>query len=107
MASKQFPSFKAFYPYYLSEHSDPRCRRLHYIGTSMVLILLLYAVVAQQWALLLWIPLLGYGPAWIGHFFFENNKPATFQHPLYSLMGDFVMLWQALTGQLEIDHDEQ
>lgn len=107
MASQQFSSFRAFYPYYLSEHRDLRCRRLHYFGTSLVLLLTLYSVATQQWMLLLLVPLLGYGPAWVGHFFFEHNKPATFQHPLYSLMGDFVMLWDALTGRLEVPKNEQ
>lgn len=107
MTSQAFSSFRAFYPYYLSEHRDPRCRRLHYFGSSLVLLLSLYAVFTQQWTLLLWIPLVGYGPAWVGHFFFEHNKPATFKNPLYSLAGDFVMLWQALTGRLEIHDNEQ
>lgn len=49
---------------------------------------------------LLWaVPLIGYGSAWVGHFFFEHNRPATFKHPLYSLAGDYRMWWEVLSGQ--------
>lgn len=91
----RFSSFKAFYPYYLKEHTDKRCRLLHYIGSTLVLAVLLYSLVMQHYALLLALPVIGYGFAWLGHFIFEKNKPATFQHPWYSLMGDWVMYGQA------------
>jgi len=98
---KQFNSFKEFYPFYLSEHSSNVSRRLHYIGSLSVLGMLAYALASQQFYLLLWLPLLGYGPAWIGHFFFEKNRPATFKHPLYSFMGDWVMLKDGLLGRIK------
>ncbi|MEM9531309.1 MAG: DUF962 domain-containing protein [Pseudomonadota bacterium] len=84
-------SFREFYPYYLTEHRDSVCRRLHFVGTSLVIGLVVYAVVTGQWLWLLAVPLAGYGFAWIGHFFFEKNRPATFQYPFYSLAADFVM----------------
>ena len=90
----------SFYPYYLSEHQDDSCRRLHYAGSSLVIALLLYVLFSQNWLWLLAVPLAGYGFAWVGHFFFEHNKPATFRYPLYSLMGDWVMLRDALTGRI-------
>jgi hypothetical protein len=96
---KRFSSFAEFYPYYLEEHSNPVCRRLHYVGSVLVLVLLAYVLATRQWLLLLALPLVGYGFAWVGHFVFEKNRPATFKHPLYSFMGDWVMLKDALVGR--------
>ena len=98
--SPSFSTFAEFYPYYLSEHQDDACRRLHYAGSSLVILLLLYVLFSQNWLWLLAVPLAGYGFAWGGHFFFEHNKPATFRYPLYSLMGDWVMLRDAMTGRI-------
>jgi len=98
---KQFKSFKEFYPFYLTEHSNKTSRRLHYIGSSSVLVMLGYAISTQQLALLTLLPLMGYGPAWIGHFFFQKNKPATFKYPLYSFMGDWMMLKDGLLGRIK------
>lgn len=98
--ARQFRSFAEFYPYYLEEHSNPVCRRLHYLGSLLVLALLAYSIATQQWLFLLALPLVGYGFAWIGHFVFEKNRPATFKHPLYSFMGDWVMLRDGLTGRI-------
>ncbi|MDX3774499.1 DUF962 domain-containing protein [Chromatiaceae bacterium AAb-1] len=98
---QKFDSFSAFYPYYLAEHRHPVCRALHYIGSSLVILVLCYVLFSQKWQLLWVLPVLGYGFAWVGHFFFEHNKPATFQYPLYSLAADWVMLKDFLTGQLD------
>lgn len=97
----RYASFREFYPYYLSEHRDPTCRRLHFVG-SLLIVVLIVAVIAgvlSPWWLLA-IPLIGYGFAWVGHFFFEHNRPATFTYPLYSLIGDWVMFKDILTGKL-------
>lgn len=99
-SNERFSSFAEFYPYYLQEHSNDTCRRLHYIGSLLVLSILAYALSQQQWHLLWLMPVAGYGFAWIGHFVFEKNKPATFKYPLYSLLGDWVMLKDALTGRI-------
>ena len=96
----RFNSFAEFYPYYLQEHSNDVCRRLHYVGSLLVLSILGYTLFSQQWLWLLAIPLAGYGFAWVGHFMFEKNKPATFKYPLYSFMGDWVMLKDAFTGRI-------
>ena len=98
--TERYQNFAEFYPYYLQEHSNPVCRRLHYAGSLLVLTVLAYALLSQQWLWLLAMPLTGYGFAWIGHFVFEKNRPATFQYPLYSLMGDWVMLKDAFTGRI-------
>lgn len=99
-AAPPFASFAEFYPFYLGEHSKRTCRRLHFVGTSLVLSTLLLAVTTGQYALLWLIPVFGYGFAWAGHFFVEKNRPATFKAPLYSLMGDFVMYKDMLTGRI-------
>ena len=98
--AETFRSFGEFYPYYLSEHRDTTCRRLHFVGTGLVIGLLVWAIVSAQPALLWLLPVVGYGFAWVGHFFFEKNKPATFKHPFYSLIGDFVMFRDILTGRI-------
>ncbi len=99
--AQKFNSFSDFYPYYLSEHSNVTCRRLHVIGSALVIMVAVAAIVGQNWLLLWLLPIIGYGFAWVGHFFFEHNKPATFKHPLYSLAGDWVMFWQVITGKIK------
>ncbi|WP_425928552.1 Mpo1-like protein [Pseudomonas sp. NyZ201] len=97
---RRFDNFAQFYPYYLNEHANSACRRLHFIGTTLVIALLAYTIGSGTWVLLLAVPFAGYGFAWIGHFFFEKNRPATFQHPFYSLLGDFVMYRDMLRGKV-------
>ncbi|QQR98339.1 MAG: DUF962 domain-containing protein [Sphingobacteriales bacterium] len=99
---KRYQTLKEFYPYYLTEHSDATCRVLHYIGTSLVIGMLIFAIVSPAWWKFALLPILGYGFAWLGHFKFEKNKPATFQYPLYSLSSDFIMLYHFLTGQIDV-----
>ncbi|MDI1349901.1 DUF962 domain-containing protein [Aquabacterium sp.] len=96
----RYTTFRDFYPFYLSQHQDRTCRRLHVVGSLTVLSLLAYAVGTQQWQALWALPVVGYGFAWVGHFRFERNRPATFTYPFYSLMGDWVMFWQTITGRL-------
>lgn len=102
----EFRSFAAFYPFYLSQHMHPVCRRLHFVGSTLVIAIALTATVTGQWILLLAMPLAGYGFAWAGHFFFEKNRPATFSHPFYSLIGDWVMFFQWLTGKLKLQRSD-
>jgi hypothetical protein len=100
MSTQRFASFHDFYPYYLREHSSRASRRLHVIGTALAIVLLIVALVTRTWNLLWVVPLAGYLFAWVGHFVFEKNRPATFRHPIYSLRGDFTMLRDVLTGKL-------
>jgi hypothetical protein len=100
MAGVNYGSFREFYPFYLTEHSRAGTRRLHFTGTLLVLLTLAYSVVTQRWAFLALVPLFGYGLAWIGHFAVERNRPATFQHPLYSLAGDFRMFADMIRGRV-------
>ena len=99
---KQFKTFADFYPFYLSEHSNLICRRLHFIGTSLLILFLIYILFTAKWILLIVIPIIGYGFAWVGHFFFEKNRPATFKYPFFSLAGDFVMFKDILVGKVKI-----
>ena len=95
-----FQSFAEFYPYYLQEHGDPTCRRLHFFGTLGVISIVLGVIYTGNLWGLIWVPIVGYGFAWVGHFFFEKNRPATFTHPWYSLAGDFVMFKDILVGRI-------
>ncbi|HIO29331.1 DUF962 domain-containing protein [Marinobacter salarius] len=95
-----FRNFADFYPYYLEEHSDVNCRRLHFVGSLLVILVTLYAIVTAKFLYLLLLPIIGYGFAWVGHYGFEKNRPATFKYPLYSLMGDWVMFRDVLIGRI-------
>ncbi len=99
-AEPKYQTFAEFYPFYLGQHSNRMCRELHFIGSTLALACLAALVLTQN---MWWLPialLCGYGFAWIGHFGFEKNRPATFRQPLYSLMGDWVMYWQMPTGDV-------
>ena len=95
---ERFASFEAVYPYYIHEHSNRTCRRIHIVGSALVLVVLVTAIVTRNGWWLLAMPLGGYGFAWVGHFFFEKNRPATFKYPLWSLMGDWRMFFETVTG---------
>ena len=96
----RFASFREFYPYYLTEHSNRTSRRLHFLGSLGVLALLAVALATRNPWWLLAALVCGYGFAWVGHFFFEKNRPATFRHPLYSFAGDWVMFKDILIGRI-------
>jgi hypothetical protein len=95
-----YNSFAEFYPFYLAEHSNRSCRRLHFAGSTLVLAVIALALISGQLRWLWLVPVVGYGFAWIGHFVFEKNRPATFKHPLYSLLGDWVMYGQMWRGKI-------
>ena len=93
-------TYGEFWPHYLGAHADPRSRALHYLGTFGAVSLLAIAAIGGDWRYLLPAPVLGYGPAWLGHAVFEHNRPATFAHPAWSLVSDFRMLGLFVTGRL-------
>lgn len=97
-----YASFREFYPFYLNEHSDRRCRRMHMLGSCLVIAAIVVAIATLNPWWLLAAPVAGYGCAWVGHFVFEKNRPATFRHPLYSFMGDWVMFVDILRGRVRI-----
>jgi hypothetical protein len=99
MNEQNFKSLKEFYPFYLSEHQNSTSRILHFVGTGLVLLTFLAFLVSLNVWFFAAIPILGYGFAWVGHFFFEKNKPATFQYPFYSLASDFILFWDLIRGK--------
>ena len=101
MPSGRCASYPEFWHHYLREHADRRTRALHYAGTSLAIAAALLFAVTGQWAWLIAMLLAGYGFAWASHAFIERNRPATFTHPLWSLVSDFRMLLLATSGRLE------
>jgi hypothetical protein len=97
---KSFKTFAEFYPFYLSQHQNRVCRRLHFTGTTLGLAAVFVAFLTFNFWWLLAGLAAGYGLAWVGHFFFEKNRPATFTHPLFSFCGDWVMWKDMLTGRI-------
>ena len=97
---KRFETFSDFYPFYLSEHANRSSRPLHFVGTSVALTLLVVVLLTHSWWLLIAALVQGYAFAWVGHFFFEHNKPATFKYPIFSFMGDWRLWWNMLTGRI-------
>ncbi len=98
---KRITSFAQFYPFYLSEHGNRTCRRLHFVGSTLALICLATALVRGAPVFLLYGLLCGYGFAWVGHIVFEKNRPATFKRPLYSFMGDCRMYRDIWIGRIK------
>jgi len=98
---QKFNSFKEFYPFYLQQHQDVTSRRFHFIGLVCALVWLGFVLVTDRnkWLVLLSL-VMGYGAGFIGHFFFEKNKPATFRYPLYSFLGDFTMMKDIFIGKI-------
>ncbi|KAG2487878.1 hypothetical protein HYH03_013460 [Edaphochlamys debaryana] len=99
-APKRYKTFAEFYPFYLSQHREKGTRALHVLGTGLVLGNALAAALLLRPRLLLLCPVLGYGPAWASHALLERNKPATFTYPFYSLLADFKMFFEIITGRL-------
>lgn len=101
--ARKFESFADFWPYYLSEHAAPGTRRLHFLGTGVAIACLAAAAAAAEPWLLAVAAAGGYGPAWIAHFLIEKNRPATFRHPVWSLLGDLRMFGLACAGRLSAE----
>ena len=97
---QRYKSFSEFWPFYISEHSRRGTRILHLIGTMTGIVLAVYVIMIGKWWLfpLAFVP--GYGGAWLGHFLIEKNKPATFQYPLWSFIGDYKMIGLMITGRI-------
>ena len=97
--AERYRTYQEFWPFYVSQHMNPTNRALHFVGTSLVWACLLGALLVST-AWLGAAPVAGYTFAWVGHFFFERNRPATFSYPLWSLRGDFRMFRLTLLGRM-------
>lgn len=102
MNGQDFSSLDEFWPFYVSEHLNPVNRKLHFVGTTLALLCLAGGAFFWKW-LFLAAPVFGYGFAWVGHFGFERNRPATFRYPVYSFLADFRMYWLTLTNQMDAE----
>jgi hypothetical protein len=100
MASQRFKSFSEFWPFYVREHSHSGTRLLHLIGTAASLAFMVYLIASGRWYLFLLALVPGYACAWLVHFLIEKNKPATFEYPLWSFIGDYKMIAMMLTGRI-------
>ena len=100
MSDRRYKSFNEFWPFYVSEHSRPGTRLLHLIGTLSGIAVMIYFIVTGRWWLFPLGLIPGYGGAWLGHFLIEKNRPATFQYPLWSFMGDYKMIAMMMTGRI-------
>jgi hypothetical protein len=103
MADPAFRSFDDFWPFYVREHAKKATRNLHFAGTTLAMASVAAGLLTRRRSLLLAAPVVGYGMAWIGHFFVEGNRPATFGHPLWSLRGDMIMWWKTLQGSMDAE----
>jgi hypothetical protein len=103
ITTRKFNSFHEFWPHYVAEHSRAPTRLLHLLGTGVGLAFVIYSIGTGRWWLFPIALIPGYGAAWIGHFFIEKNRPATFQHPLWSFMGDYKMIWMMLSGKMDAE----
>jgi len=99
--SEKITPFKNFYPFYLNEHSNPINKALHFVGTTLVILAVIYSIYTAQYKLIWLCPFIGYGFAWVGHFIFEKNRPATFKQPFYSFASDFVMWFHIITRKVK------
>src|SRR5580692_5804954 len=103
MTQPEMRSFEDFWPFYVREHAHPTNRKLHFVGTTLAMASVAAGLVTRRRLFFLAAPVLGYGFAWVGHFFVEGNKPATFRYPLWSLQGDLVMWWKTATGTMDAE----
>ncbi len=97
----KFMTFEEFWPFYVSQHASKTTRSLHFWGTTLAMACVAGALLTKRRSLLLLAPIVGYGPAWVGHFFIEKNRPATFKHPIYSLRADLVMWTKIMNGTMD------
>jgi hypothetical protein len=101
MTAPIFKSFDEFWPYYVKEHRQPATRKIHAVGTTIGMACLAGLIASKRWKLLPLSLVPGYGAAWLSHFLIERNKPATFDYPLWSLMGDYKMLGLMIAGKMD------
>jgi hypothetical protein len=102
MSERTYQTFAEFWPFYVREHSLPACRALHFVGSTLAIVVIVSAILYSSW-LLLAVPMVGYGFAWFGHFVIEKNRPASFKYPLWSFIADWKMWAMMLTGRMRAE----
>jgi hypothetical protein len=105
-SSERIPSFEKFWPFYLGEHSQPATRWMHFFGDTAALGLVASALINGSWILVPAAVVVGYGFAWVSHFFIEKNKPAAFSYPVWSFIADWKMWALMVTGRLNAELTE-
>ena len=100
--AERIKTYSEFYQFYLTEHENKISRRLHFIGTGLVFVEIVLLSIYKMWGIWFVLPITGYAFAWVGHFFFEKNKPATFKYPLWSLASDFRLFFEILIGKQKL-----
>jgi hypothetical protein len=103
MSERRIETYSDFWPFYVCEHANPANRIMHFIGTTTAMVVLIYAISSQIWWLIPLALVAGYGPAWMGHFGIEKNRPASFKYPLWSFISDFRMWSLMLTGRMSAE----
>jgi hypothetical protein len=93
-------SYSEFWDFYVQEHSKPLTRLLHFVGTSLGIVLLVWFAWTGRWYFFPAFFVVGYAFAWFAHFVIEKNKPASFKYPLWSFISDFKMMWYMITGRM-------
>jgi hypothetical protein len=103
MDQPEMRTFEDFWPYYVRQHANETNRTLHVVGMTLTLGSVAAGLLTRRASFFLAAPVFGYGFAWVGHFFVEGNKPATFTYPLWSLRGDLLMWWKTVSGTMRAE----
>jgi hypothetical protein len=93
-------NYTEFWDFYVQEHSLPITRLLHFIGTLLGILLLVWFIWRGTWYYFPLCLAAGYGFAWVAHFFVEKNKPASFKYPFWSFISDYKMMWYMISGRM-------
>lgn len=96
-------SFASFWPEYVRAHSHPGTRAIHLAGTLAGWALVIAAIALRHWWWIVLALIVSYALAWISHFFVEHNRPATFEHPLFSWWADQKMVALMLAGKMNAE----
>lgn len=103
MSDRQITNYAEFWDFYVREHSQPLTRILHFTGTSLGILLLVWLIGRGVWYYFPLCFVVGYAFAWTAHFFVEHNKPATFKYPFWSFVSDYKMMWLMMTGGMNAE----
>jgi hypothetical protein len=103
MTRRRYKSLDEFWPYYVGEHSRRLTRIFHFIGNTNLFIWLFMAMLRRRPRYVIWGVISSYIFAWIGHFYVERNRPATFEYPVLSALADMRMYGLMLRGEMRAE----